>query len=348
MKRIVLAYSGGFEGTAALRLLLRDYCPEVVTLTLDLGQGGDLMAVRDRALATGATRAHVIDVREQLAREYLLPFVQVGLPAQDTCPIARFLGWPMIVRKLVEMAHLEEATVVSFAGVGDRSVYMRLDGACHKLSPDLWVMCPTRDVPRDVWMPYAGAGSNPDPPSQGQVKAGASVWGRWVEYVPDANSPEPPESVYALTLSPDECPEEPASLEIEFDHGVPVRANGIEMPLLELLESVETIAGAHGVGRMPPVWLPLDGDARRWYAQEAPAPVVLRTAHEYLERRMVPPRVLEKNRKLAGLYEDEIRIGRPVPRLDPFTGEPIPSVKSRVCGAVMLKLSRGDCRIVRR
>src|SRR3954452_15932585 len=107
MERIVLAYSGGLDTSVAIRWLAKRHGAEVIAVTLDLGQGRELTDVRERALAVGATRAHVLDVREEFARGYILPALQAGALYEDRYPLSTALGRPLIATKLVEVARME-------------------------------------------------------------------------------------------------------------------------------------------------------------------------------------------------------------------------------------------------
>src|SRR6188508_3893153 len=113
MQRIVLAYSGGLDTSIAITWLSEKYGAEVIAVTLDIGQGRELTDVRERALAVGAVRAHVLDVRDEFAREYILPALQAGALYEDRYPLATALGRPLIAKKLVEIARMEGAGTVA-------------------------------------------------------------------------------------------------------------------------------------------------------------------------------------------------------------------------------------------
>src|ERR1700730_3703242 len=116
--RIVLAYSGGLDTSVAIPWLAAKYHAEIVTVTLDMGQGQELEEVRDRALAAGAVRAHVLDVRDEFAHEYLLPALKADALCEYRYPMATSLGWPLIARKLVEIADIEGARAVAHGCIG--------------------------------------------------------------------------------------------------------------------------------------------------------------------------------------------------------------------------------------
>lgn len=150
-----------------------------------------------------------------------------------------------------------------------------------------------------------------------------------------------PEDFYVLTRAPANCPEEPAYVEIEFDAGLPVRANGIEMPLLEMLESLEIIAGAHGVGRLP---IRYGSGGLAVEVHEAPAAVVLQTAHAALERLVTTPRLAAVKQQLARVYADAAEHGAWYSDVRAAIDAFVRAIQPRVTGAVRLMLSRGECR----
>src|SRR6187401_512710 len=133
--RIVLAYSGGLETSVAIPWLAEKYRAEIVAVTLDLGQGKELEDVRDRALASGAVRAHVLDVREEFARDYVLPSLKADAVYEDRYPMGTALGRPLIARKLVEIAGIEQARAIAHGCTGKGNDQVRLDIEARALNP---------------------------------------------------------------------------------------------------------------------------------------------------------------------------------------------------------------------
>ena len=353
-QRIVLAYSGGLDTSVALRWLAeRDpaHPAEVITVTLDLGQGRELTDVRERALALGAARAHVLDVREEFARDYILPALQAGALYEDRYPLATALGRPLIAKKLVEVARMEGATTIAHGCNGKANDELRFELAIRALDPSMTVLAPARlwNMSKAEEIAYARARRIPIPSTiDSPYTVDTNLWGRSVERgVLEDTWQESPEDIYALTRAPRTCPDEAAYVEIEFDKGIPVRANGIEMPLIELIESLETIAGAHGVGRIDMVEnAAAGGKSREIY--EAPAAVLLYTAHGELEKLVIPRDLERLAHDLGRAYADLVYNGRwfsPTREaIDAFTA----TIQPRVTGSVRLKLFKGDCRVVGR
>jgi len=351
MARIVLAYSGGLDTSVAIAWLAEQYGAEVIAVTLDLGQGRELTDVRERALAIGDTSAHVLDVRDEFAREYILPALQAGALYEDRYPLATALGRPLIARKLVEVARMEGAATIAHGCNGKANDELRLELGVRALDPSITVLAPARiwGMSRQDEIEYAKARRIPIPSTiDSPYSVDTNVWGRSIERgVLEDTWQESPEDIYALTRSPQACPDEPAYIEIEFEQGVPLRANGIEMPLIELIESVETIAGAHGVGRIDMVENATSGvKSREIY--EAPAAVVLHTAHSELEKLVIPRDLERLAHDLGRAYADLAYNGRWFSPTREAIDAFMRTIQPRVTGAVRLKLFKGDCRVVGR
>ena len=351
MERIVLAYSGGLDTSVAVKWLADKYEAEIVTVTVDLGQGKELDDVRERALAVGAVRAHVVDAREEFARHYVLPALQAGAIYESRYPLATALGRPLIAKKLVEVAEMEDAGMIAHGCTGKGNDQVRMDVSSRALNPSIKVVAPARvwGLTRPEEIKYAQEHGIPVPASvENPYSTDSNLWGRSIECgVLEDPWVEPPEDIYALTKSPVEAPDVPAYVEIEFESGVPTKVNGVNMPFTELINSLETIAGAHGIGRIDMVENRLVGiKSREIY--EAPAACVLHAAHRELEA-LVIPRDLERlkvslSKAYADLVYDGLWFSVTRESIDAF----VASIQKRVSGIVRVKLFKGDCRVVGR
>jgi len=350
MERIVLAHSGGFDTSVAIPWLAERYGAQVIAVTLDLGQGRELSDVRERALALGAVRAHVIDARDEFVRQYILPALQAGAVYEDGYPLATALGRPLIAKRLVEMTHMEEADAIAIGGAEDGNDHLRLDVSVRALDPSVTIVALSAalGMPRSEQVAYARSRGIPAPGTGNPYSIDANLWGRSVACgVLDDPWTEPPDDVYTLTRSPLQCPDEPAYIEIGFEAGVPVRANGIEMPALELIESLETIAGAHGVGRIDLIENRLAGiKSREIY--EAPAAVVLHAAHAALTKLVITRDLDRLTHDMSRTYAELVYSGHWFSHAREAIDAFVQVVQPRVTGSVRLKLFKGDCRIVGR
>lgn len=272
MTRIVLAYSGGPSAAGAIRWLATTRAAEVVTLTLDLGQGKVLEAVRDRALALGAVRAHVLEAHDLFVRDYLLRALKAGALADGDRSLVPLLTRPLIAQKLVEVAGIEQAGAVAHVCAADDR---RIGVAVRALAPDLEIVA-----------------------------------------VPRGNGAEAP----AVRSVP--TPAEPAQVDLAFERGAPVGLNGIPMPLLDLLGSLEIITRAHGVG----------------------AASVLNAAHADLQQVVAPDRGDDLRSRYVALIDSGDWFAPARASLDADVGR----LQDKVNGRVRLQLESGRCRIVDR
>jgi argininosuccinate synthase len=337
MNRIVLAYSGGVVTSVAIPWLADKYDAEIVTMTLDLGQGVELADVRQRALAAGAVRAHVIDAREEFVRDYILPALQAGALRSDRS-LGTELSRPLIAKRLVGMARMESASRVAHGCLCSDEDRARLDGAIAALDPGLQTLAPACEwemsseqlarYARERRIPVAIAGSHDN--------VDANVWGRAIYGSAEGLG-------YTLTRAPQDGPDDPAFMVIEFDRGVPVRTNGLEMPMIEMIESLETIAGTHGVGRFPSRQ---NSSNTEDVLSESPAAVLLGTAHAALARRLGDAELVSLGEQLARAYSRLIDSGQwftPAREaIDGFTR----AIAPRISGSVKLKLLKGTCEVV--
>jgi argininosuccinate synthase len=349
MNRIVLGFTGDPETSAAIPWLKERYGAEIIAVTVDLGQGGDLEEVRDRALAAGAARAHVLDGRDEFARDFILPSLQADALYDERYPLIDALGRSLVARKLVEIADIELATALAHGGHRTGSEPALLEIAIRAVRPAVTLIAPAAEwgmSPAQLFE-YAAAHGVSVPPRRTHV-SNANVWGRAIPCgVVDDSWRDAPDDVYTLTKSGGECPNEPAYVEIAFDRGVPAAINGISMPLIDLIGSLVTIAGAHGVGRLDLVESSPNGQKVRTL-YEVPAAVVLHAAHRELQKLVAGRDVDRFSRFVRGHYGDLIRSGQWFSPLRSALDAYVQHVQEQVSGVVRLKLFKGACRTVGR
>jgi len=287
VNKIVLAYSGGLDTSIAIRWLAEQYDAEVVALTVDLGANDrDLHQIRERALRIGAVKAEVIDARAEFVNNYVFPALRAGAIYEGKYPLATALGRPLIARLQVELARREGANMIAHGCTGKGNDQVRFDVTTAALAPDLKVIAPAREwgMTREQEIAYAAERDIPiTVTKKSPYSIDQNLWGRSIEAgVLEDPWVEPPADVYQWTVDPDQAPDEPAYLEIDFVQGVPVALNGQPMDGVSLINRVHEIAGAHGVGRIDSIENRLVGiKSREIY--EAPAAVVLHQAHAALE-----------------------------------------------------------------
>jgi argininosuccinate synthase len=341
MERIVLAHSGALVTTVAIPWLAEKYRAEVVTVTVDLGHRKELDAVHARALAMGAARAHVIDAGDEFARDFVLPALHAGA-CDDGWPMSAALARPVIARHLTEIARIEGASRIAHGCAVTTGDAARLEQLVRALSPSIKFIALARRLPLPRAIAYANEHGLTVPSSPNLPRAvDVNLWGHAIE-VPTgsraANDTAAETSV--LTKSATEAPDDPALVEIDFHHGVPVSINGVEMPLVELVQSLETIAGAHGVGRIDR----LDGRTTR--ICEAPAAVALHAAHAALQASATSPSLQELATQIAATYAALIHGGLWFTPARVALDAVVGALQERVTGVVRLRLHKGDCHVV--
>ena len=346
MNKIVLAYSGGLRSSVATAWLTERRDASVIAVTLDLGQAADLAEARDRALASGALRAHVLDVRDEFVRDFVIPTLKADALSEGRYPMATALGRPLIAKKLVEIARIENAALVAHGCSGrDRArisnPLQTLDEALTEIAViDEWGLTPDQIAGYADRLGISAAGLTQD-------RVDDNLWGRTTGRRGDNGSGEAPETVFKLTRPLAQSPAQPAIVDLSFDRGVPTGINGVAMPPVELIESLSTIAGEHGCGRLERVKNHPDGQRSR-ALYEAPAAAVLHLAHGDLER-VVSSDTLERfSRLVASTYADAIDRGEWFDRLRTALDASVDVVQARVTGTVRVRLFKGDCRVVGR
>ena len=298
----MLAYSGGLDTSVAVAWLREQHDVDVVTLTVDVGGGSLRPGVAERAIAAGASKAYVVDGRREFVERFVWPALQAGAVYQGAYPLATALARPLIAQLLVEVAHRESADAVAHGCTGKGNDQVRFDVAVHALDAALQVVAPMRvgmGMSRDQEIDYARERGIEVPVTHASpYSVDVNLWGRSIETgVLEDPWVAPPADVYAWTVDPGEAPP-PVEVSIGFRAGIPVTLDGRPVDPVELVEQLNALAGAHGVGRIDHVEDRLVGiKSREIY--EAPAAVVLHVAHRALETLTLSKEQLRFNRVVA-------------------------------------------------
>lgn len=283
-EKVILAYSGGLDTSVAITWLMKDY--DVVAVCMDVGEGKDLDFIHDKALKVGAVESYVLDVKDEFAEEYVLPALQAHTYYEQKYPLISALSRPVISKKLVEIAHKTGATTIAHGCTGKGNDQVRFEVAIAALDPELKVIAPVREWKwsREEEIGYAKANGVPVPANlDNPYSVDQNLWGRANECgVLENPWNQAPEDAFGITNSPEEAPDTPEFIDIEFKEGKPVALNGKEMKLADLIQEVNAIAGKHGVGRIDHVENRLVGiKSREIY--ECPGAITLLTAHKEIE-----------------------------------------------------------------
>src|ERR1700759_4518317 len=351
--RVLLLYSGGLDTSVMLKWIQDSYDAEVVTLTVNLGQPGeDYGVIEDKAKRLGAVECHVVDAREQFAAHFLAPAIRANANYGNGCPLFTGLGRPLIAQLAVEYARRSNCDTIAHGCTGKGNDQVRIEATVATLAPELKTIAPVRSraLGRDEEIAYARAngipvkgGTEVAPYSIDDNLWGRSSEGRWIEDLEHA----PDDDVFQLVTRPELAPDEPETIELEFERGVPVALNGQRRELVDLLEAVAEIAARHGVGIVDHIEDRIVGlKVRDIY--EVPAAAVLLPAHEELERLVCTIHQNQFKSQLnahwaylvyAGLWWEPLRGD-----LDAYMDR----VNEQVTGTIGVKLYKGAARGVTR
>ncbi|AIF82809.1 argininosuccinate synthase [Candidatus Nitrososphaera evergladensis SR1] len=345
--KVVLAYSGGLDTSVCIRYLQTLHKMDVITVTVDCGQDDDFAEIERRAKAIGAIKHVYVDAKDEFARDYVIPSIKANGLYQGKYPLATALARPLIAAKTVEVATKENAVAIAHGCTGKGNDQIRFDVTMRALRPDLKIIAPIRDMnlTRDVEIKYAKEQNIPISTEAKKYSIDLNLWGRAVEggNIEDADFEPPEEAFQYINFKNDKA----GYVEIEFDQGVPVAADGKHMSLTDLIQYVNDKAGAHGVGIVDHIEDRVVGIKSR-EVYEAPAAVTIIEAHRDLEKMVLTKHELAFKRMVddqwswlayAGLWQDPLRTD-----LDRF----IDATQTRVSGKVRVKLQRGSLRVVGR
>jgi argininosuccinate synthase len=351
--RVLLLYSGGLDTSVMLKWIQDEYEAEVVALTVNLGQPGeDYDVVRGKALDLGAIEAHVVDAREEFASEYLKPAIMANANYGDGYPLFTALGRPLIAKLAVEYARRSGCDTIAHGCTGKGNDQVRIEATVATLAPELKVIAPVRSwaMGRDEEIAYARkhgipvkGGTETAPYSIDDNLWGRSSEGKWIEDLSHA----PDDDVFQLVTRPEEAPDEPQVVEIEFEAGVPVAIDGERLGLVEILDRAAQLGIKHGIGIVDHIEDRIVGlKVRDIY--EVPAAALLLPAHRELERlvgtihqNQFKPELDRRWAYLvyAGLWWEPLRED-----IQAY----VEHVNRQVTGKIGLKLYKGLARVVTR
>jgi len=352
VKKVVLAYSGGLDTSVAVAWLREQHGVDVVTLTVDVGGGSLKEGVAERAMSAGASRAYVVDGRDRFVRDFVFPSLQANARYQGVYPLATALARPLIAQLLVEVADRERADAVAHGCTGKGNDQVRFDVAVHALDPRLEVVAPLRvgmGLSREQEIDYARERGIEVPTTRGpSYSTDQNLWGRSIETgVLEDPWMTPPGEVYEWTADPGAAPAIPTEVTIGFEAGVPVSFDGEAVGPVELIERLNRLAGRHGVGRIDHIEDRLVGiKSREIY--EAPAAVVLHTAHAALEGLTLSKEQLRFNKVVGAEIAQATYDGLWFSALQRDLLEYTRSSQRVVNGQVRLRLDHGNAIVVGR
>ncbi len=352
-KRVVLAYSGGLDTSVILHWLKHTCANQVITFTADLGQGDDLTRIKERALKTGADNAYVVDLKEEFVVNHVFPSLKAGAVYEGSYLLGTALARPLIAKYLVMIAEEEGAEAVAHGCTGKGNDQVRFEVSVKALNPRLEVVAPWREWElrsREDELAYARQHDIPvEGISQESIYSrDGNLWHLSHEGGPLEDPwQEPGSGVFMLTAAPEAAPDFPEHITVDFEAGIPVALNGERLSPVELLSTLNKLAGKHGVGRVDMVENRLVGMKSRG-VYENPGGTVLHLAHLALESLCLDRETLHFKQLLAHKYAELVYYGLWFSPLREALDAFVNTTQKTVTGTVRLKLYKGNCIVTGR
>ncbi|RAK08512.1 argininosuccinate synthase [Halanaerobium saccharolyticum] len=352
IKKILLAYSGGLDTSVAIKWLQDKYDAEIITYTAHLGQPQDWDAVEEKAMATGAAKAYIDDIREEFITDYVYPALKVNAMYQEKYPLATALARPLIAKRMVEVAKKEGVDALAHGCTGKGNDQVRFEVSFKALAPEMEIIAPLRDwefVSRDAEIEYAEANGIPVKATKDSpYSIDQNLWGISIECgVLEDPWNEPPADAYQWTKDVDQTPDQAKYITIDFEKGVPVALDGEKMEPIKLVEKLNELGSEYGVGRIDMVEDRLVGiKSREIY--EAPAGEILITAHKALEDLTLDRDTKNYKAEMAAKYAELTYNGLWFSPLRDALDAFVDKSQQTVTGSVKVKLYKAKCTLAGR
>jgi len=352
VRKVVLAYSGGLDTSIILKWLLEEYKCEVVAFAADLGQGDDLETVREKALATGASKVVIEDLREEFVRDYVFPAFRANAIYEGHYLLGTSLARPLIAKRQVAVAEAEGADAVSHGATGKGNDQVRFELSYTALDPNLRIIAPWRQwqlKSRQDLLEFAQNHSIQVPvtPEKPYSMDGNLLHLSFEGGVLEDPWREPDPKMFRMTVAPEDAPDEPLYLEIDFERGNPVAVDGKSLASADLLATLNELGGANGIGRVDLVENRFVGIKSRG-VYETPGGTILRMAHEAVESITMDREVLHLRDSLVPRYSSLIYNGFWFSPEMQLLQKTMDAAQENVWGRARLKLYKGSCQVVGR
>jgi argininosuccinate synthase len=352
IRTIALAYSGGLDTSIIVPWLRERYDARIICVAADIGQGEELEGVRAKAIASGADECYVEDLRQEFVEQFVWPTLRAGAIYGRKYLLGTSMGRPLIARRQVEIARKVGADALAHGCTGKGNDQVRFELTYAAFAPDLTIIAPWREWDirsREDAIAYAHAHNVPVAATKEKIYSrDRNIWHISHEGgVLEQPQTAPPEDLFMLTTSPQNAPNEPEEVTIGFVSGTPVSVNGVEFDAVDLLSTLNTIGGRHGVGRIDLVEDRLVGMKSRG-VYETPGGTLLYSAHSELEQLVLDRRTLAAKDLIAPRYADLVYEGRwwttEREAYDAFVN----TTQERITGSVTLRLYKGTANVVGR
>ena len=354
INKVLLAYSGGLDTSAIIPWLIENYHCEVVCYCANVGQEEELDHLEERAKASGASKLYIDDLVEPLCKEYIWPLVKSGAVYERKYYLGTSIARPIVAKRLVEIAQIEHADAIAHGCTGKGNDQVRLENGIHSLDPSLKVIAPWRIwdfTSREDLLNYLdqkGIGYPDSAKNPKLFSRDRNIWHISHEGGPIENiDAEPDESFWVMTVSPEQAPDKPEYVEIEFEAGEAVAVNGKKMTPAQLVHELNVIGGRNGIGRCDMVENRLVG-MKSHGLYETPGGTILCTAHSELEFVTCDRETMHFKDTISPKYAELVYNGlwfSPlVQSLNVFFNE----TNKWVTGSIKLKLYKGNIMIAGR
>ena len=352
VKKIVLAYSGGLDTSVIIKWLKEKYGCEIIAFAADVGQGQELDPVREKALATGASKGYIEDLREEFAKDFIFPMLRANAFYEHNYLLGTSIARPLIAKEQIRIAKMEGADGVSHGSTGKGNDQVRFELAYHMLNPEIKIIAPWREwdlTSRTALIDYATVHGIPVPVTKDKPYStdrnmfhisyeGGVLEDPWYE---------PHHDMFLLSVSPEAAPDKATIIEITYEQGNPVAVNGERMSPATLLERLNQLGGENAIGRIDIVENRFVGMKSRG-VYETPGGTILHEAHRAIESITLDREVTFLRDSLIPAYAKMIYNGFWFSPERELAQQTVDQVQVNVTGEVRLKLYKGNCVVLGR
>ncbi len=346
IKKVVLAYSGGLDTSVIIPWLKENYGCEVIAMCADVGQGDELAPVREKAIKSGASKVYIEDLTKPFIEEYVWPTLKAGAVYEGKYLLGTSFARPIIAKALVEIAEKEGADAIAHGATGKGNDQVRFELTVKALAPHLEIIAPWRlwDIrSREDAIDYAEKHNIPIPVTKKRpYSMDRNIWHLSHEGA-DLENPwnGPMEDVYMVTKTPEQAPDKPTYIEVAFEKGIPVAVNGEKLDAVAMLEKLNEIGAANGIGITDIVENRLVGMKSRG-VYENPGGAILYYAHRELEYLTLDRATMHYKEQVAVRYAELVYDGMWFSPLREALDAFVDSTQQNVSGLVRLKLYKGN------
>lgn len=352
IKTVVLAYSGGLDTSVAIKWLIEKYNCKVIAFCADIGQGEDLIGIKNKAFKSGASKVYIEDLREEFVRDFIFPMFRANAIYEGRYLLGTSISRPLIAKRQIEIAKKEKADAVAHGATGKGNDQVRFELTYYTLKPDIKVIAPWRewkftsrksliDYARKNRIPVSATPAKPYSVDRNILHIsyeGGSLEDPWKE---------PPSYMYTLMVPPEKAPDKATYIEIDYEKGDPVAVNSKRLTPSKLLDKLNEIGGKNGIGRVDMVENRFVGMKSRG-VYETPGGTILHIAHRAVESITMDREVMHFRDSLITKYSELIYYGYWFSPERELLQKVIDESQAGVTGTVRLKLYKGNCDVVGR